>query len=386
MGTYLGGSTILRFGRFTTKDPAENGGKSVSRKKRTRTGAAKLSRVKAKKGKDPKTTLDSARNSLLHYVIDKILEKKNEFKIPRNLHPDMRKEISGAGSLVKWAKSQPGFENIKNKKSMKKKNSKHKLSKPTAPKWKPATMRNLERSKIQRRRERQAEEHAKVVAARRVSGPKKRPKKRSSVQISGSKSPRAIKLTKRSEILNALVDFELKLFAGRNVEDLGIDTNRLEVMNKAGGPLVWAKAQPEYPYVFWLRSRKLGQKPASLEFETPREDISCCTERDFIARGKERVKVHIEQPAGNWLDALILHVGMLPHRSRSRKGKRFNWHDPKSEARKAWESSLNPEQLIAWNDRVPVSGVYLNWRRAVNCVVIRPDRTTPEERAYSTIL
>lgn len=350
MGTYLGGSTILRFGRFTTKDPAENLCESVSRKKRSRTGAANSSNAQKKKGKDPRTTLDCARNSLLHYVIDRILANKNEFKIPRNLHPELRIEISNAGSLEQWAKTQTGFENIKSKKSMKKKNSKHKLSKPATPKWKPAKMSNSKRSKIQRKRERLAEEHAGVVAARGISGSKKQPKKRSRVQISGSKLPRPKKLTKRSEILNALVDFELNLYAGRSVENLRIDTNRLDAMNKVGGPLVWAKAQPEYPYVFELRSRKLGQKHESLESEPPREDSSCFTERDFIARGKERVKIHIEQPAGNWLDALIFHVGMLPHRPRSRNGKRFNWHNPKSEVRKAWESSMNSAQLRAWNE------------------------------------
>ena len=62
------------------------------------------------------------------------------------------------------------------------------------------------------------------------------------------------------------------------------------------------------------------------------------------------MKIHIEPPAGNWLDALILHVGMLPRGPRSRYGKRFNWHNPKSEVRKAWESSMNSAQLRAWNE------------------------------------
>lgn len=124
MGDYHGGSTIIRWGRFTSFDPADNGNKSPSRKKRSKSGNAKKAKIKRSEAGRSKTKRFANSNdkraatriSMLHGIIDQVVFKGKGFNLPRKLPPDLRDEVVKAGGPRQWAIKQPEYEIIRARK------------------------------------------------------------------------------------------------------------------------------------------------------------------------------------------------------------------------------------------------------------------------------
>ena len=124
MGDYHGGSTIIRWGRFTSFDPADNGNKSPSRKKRSSSGKAMKAKIKrseagrskAKRVVNPNDKRAATRISMLHSIIDLVVFKGKGFKLPSKLPPDLRDEVVKAGGPRQWAVKQPEYEIIRARK------------------------------------------------------------------------------------------------------------------------------------------------------------------------------------------------------------------------------------------------------------------------------
>ena len=121
MSGYIGGSSIIRGGQFSSYDPAE-GVRIPKAKKRSAKKPSKTSKKNTpniKKNKDPQEILEAARKNLLHRIIDQILAGIDEIKVSNTKHSELQAALDAAGSPITWASSQKEFATLEAQKRRK---------------------------------------------------------------------------------------------------------------------------------------------------------------------------------------------------------------------------------------------------------------------------
>ncbi|MDG1116326.1 MAG: hypothetical protein P8N72_04260 [Flavimaricola sp.] len=227
MASYYGGSTIIRWGKFASNDPADSKGHHARNKQSNGGKNSKASRSKApkvKKPKSPEKILESGRKSLLHLIIDQILRGQDEFKIPSSVHPELQAAILRAGSPINWATSQREFEALEAKKRR---------------------QREENARQIEQRQQRKS---VKVEVKRKKRGV-------AAVRPVPLSKPELTKEDIHKNNRNAL----LRHFVDQMIKKKGVLTlpkleRRLhEEVKEAGSPLLWNQAQPDFKLVFKAR-------------------------------------------------------------------------------------------------------------------------------------
>lgn len=234
MGNFYGGSTIIKGGKFASHDPADDGVRRTSPKKKSATKQTKTfnKKSKAKKPQDPRKLLESARKSLLHIIIDQMLTGREAIKIPKTTHPDLQDALEGAGSPIAWAVSQKEFDTLepKKRKQREARQLKNQQRQQTG-----TVMVEVKRKKPV------------VTPARPVPVPKP------------VMTEEDIYQEKRGILIQSLVDQMIKKRGLLTVPNL--DPRLLDEVKSAGSPLLWLQAQPDYEAVF--KSRYLVHQKAT---------------------------------------------------------------------------------------------------------------------------
>ena len=226
VGNFYGGSTIIKGGKFASHDPADDGVRRTSPKKKSATKQTKTfnKNPKAKKPQDPRKLLESARKRLLHIIIDQMLTGREAIKIPKTTHPDLQAALEGAGSPVAWAVSQKEFDTLEPKKR------------------KQREARQLKNQQRQQAGTVMVEVKRKkpvVTPARPVPVPKP------------VMTEEDIYQEKRGILIQSLVDQMIKKRGLLTVPNL--DPRLLDEVKSAGSPLLWLQAQPDYEAAFKAR-------------------------------------------------------------------------------------------------------------------------------------
>lgn len=227
MGNFYGGSTIIKGGKFASHDPADDGVRFTSQKKKSATTQTKTSNKKsskAKKSQDPRKLLESARKRLLHIIIDQMLMGREPIKIPQTTHPDLQAALDGAGSPVAWAVSQKEFDTLEPKKRK---------------------QREARQLKNQQRQQ------AGTVT---VEVKRKKPVVTPPRPIHIPKpvmTEEDIYQANRVSLIRSLVDQMIKKRGALTVPNL--DHRLLAEVKSAGSLLLWLQAQPDYEAVFKAR-------------------------------------------------------------------------------------------------------------------------------------
>lgn len=378
MGSYNGGGTIMKGGRFLSFDPADSGDQSIPRKKSVTSNVTKIagsnpSRTKTtkktkkkpaptkiKKPKDPRKLLETARKNLLNTIIDQMLINRPEFMLPDQMHPDIKTELEGVGNPVEWAIQQSDFEQVQ----------KRKIELRT------------ERELRQRARKRMQDEKSPVVVETKRAKTFRKPDSigsgsspvgsatvssplvptgasKSAAQDAKKKKTQSGKLgpagspENRTNLIRLLVDRLIQ----RKASTLVIPTSDpilLTEVKAAGGVVPWLKLQPSYPSVFAVRSSALKPAPKPVKITskpTPiKEDSTTLSEAQIIKRGQSRIVIHGKRRSSPDLDALIKRVGILPPPPVTPPNpKKKNLTTRVTKARKVWISAMDGPQKAAWD-------------------------------------
>jgi hypothetical protein len=227
MGNFYGGSTLIKGGKFASHDPADDGVRYNSPKKKSATAQNKTSNKKsskAKKPQDPRKLLESARKSLLHIIIDQMLMGREAIKIPKTTHPALQAALEGAGSPVAWAVSQEEFDTLEQKKRKQRE---------------ARQLKNQQRQQVGTVTVEVKRKKPVVTPARPVHAPKP------------VMTEEDIYQANRVSLIRSLVDQMIKKRGALTVPNL--DRRLLEEVKSAGSPLLWLQAQPDYEAVFKAR-------------------------------------------------------------------------------------------------------------------------------------
>lgn len=224
MGSFYGGSSIIRRGKFSSYDPAD--GSPVSNKPSAgKSKSKKLAKATAKADPRPSVVQGTAgafRLRLLHSVIDRMLQG-NGVRLPRDVPHEFSVALSEAGSPEEWAKQQPEFDGLVRKKS-------RKLAKRKA----------LESQEVGHRHDGNSSGSQLLVVHRPTSGGR-------SDQKAAQKAARAHDKA-RIALVQSLVAQMLK--GSDRLQVPRLDRQLLEQVKTAGSALEWVKAQPEYASSF----------------------------------------------------------------------------------------------------------------------------------------
>ena len=241
MSGYIGGSSIIRGGQFSSYDPAE-GVRIPKAKKRSAKKPSKTSKKNTpniKKNKDPKEILEAARKNLLHRIIDQILAGIDEIKVSNIKHSELQAALDAAGSPITWASSQKEFTTLEAQK--REKREKRLLKLKAKQQAVPVTF------EIKRKK--------KIAHPQRASAPKLIETAEDSHQL------------KRTSLIRSLVDQMIQKWVPLIASNL--DSRLFEELKVANSPLLWLQAQPDYKGIFKARYLVL-RKVSSPQEKTPK--------------------------------------------------------------------------------------------------------------------
>lgn len=274
MGNFYGGSTIIKGGKFASHDPADDGVRRTSPKKKSATKQTKTfnKKSKAEKPQDPRKLLESARKSLLHIIIDQMLIGREVIKIPKTTHPDLLAALDGAGSPIAWAVSQKEFDTLEPKKRKQRE---------------ARQLRNQQKQqagtvKVEVKRKKPV-----VTPARPVPVPKP------------VRNEEDIYQANRVSLIRSLVDQMIKKQGTLKVPNL--ERRLLDEVKSAGSPLLWLQAQPDYEAVFKARylihqkatapaPQKPTQPPRKKKKKKQKLAVDGTTTQGKTAQGKPKKK------------------------------------------------------------------------------------------------
>ena len=225
MSRYIGGSSIIRGGQFSSYDPAE-GVRTPKAKKCSARILAKTSKKNTpniKKHKDPQEILEAARKNLLHRIIDQILAGLDEVKVSNSIHPKLQVSLNAAGSPITWASNQKEFNVLVEKK---RKRRDKRLLKMQAQQQKVPVTVEVKRKK-------------RGVSPQPAFSPKSTVTAEDAYQ------------SKRTSLIRSLVDQMLQKRGALTVSNL--DSRLFEELKVATSPLLWLQAQPDYKGIFKAR-------------------------------------------------------------------------------------------------------------------------------------
>lgn len=368
MGSYNGGGTIMKGGRFLSFDPADTGDRSIPRRKSVARNSDKktIQKITAKKAKkktasskikmpkDPSKLLESARKRLLNLIIDQMLTNRPEIKLPDQMHPDLNTAVTQFGNPVGWATQQSDFEQVQTKKIQLK----------------------TERELRQRARKRMQDEKTPFVVetkkAKTIHKPGSTGSGNPSVSSAsantfaiktGALPPQKKKLQtaklgdagspeNRTLLICLLVDRLIQRKASATTPKI-IDPILMAEIKEAGGNIPWLELQPSYPAMFaWSSAAlKTTPKPAKNKFRAvaAKEDSTKLSEEQMIKRGQSRIVIHGKKRSSPDMDALIKRFGILPPPPVTPTHNNKKTRSRMTKAQKAWLSMMNRPQKDAWD-------------------------------------
>ena len=369
MGSYNGGGTIMKGGRFLSFDPADSGDRSMPPKKSVAKNAGnKTSTIKAsnkskkttastksKKPKDPRKLLENARKSLLNTIIDQMLINRPECKLPDQMHPDLKTAIAGFGNPVEWAIQQSDFEQVqKGKIELRaERELRHRARKRTQDE-KPPVVVETKRAKTIRKPDSMASGSASVSTALLATGASKpsaldgKKRKSQPAKLGPASSPE-----NRTHLIRLLVDRLIQRKTSTTAPPT-TDPILLAELKAASGVIPWLKLQPSYPSVFAVRSAALKPAPKPVKTTSKpaliKEDSTKLSEEQIIKRGQNRIVIHGKRRSSPDMDALIKRVGILPPPpiTPAHPNKK-NLITRTTKARKRWISAMDGPQREAWD-------------------------------------
>jgi hypothetical protein len=225
MSGYIGGSSIIRGGQFSSYDPAEGvrtpKAKKRSAKKPSKTYKKNTSNIK--RNKDPQENFEAARKNLLHIIIDQILAGIDEIKVSNTKHSELQAALDVAGSPITWASSQKEFATLTAKKIEKREKRLLKL---------------------------EAQQQASPVI-REVKLKKKIASRQSSSAPKAIVTAEAVYQSERSSLIRSLVDQMIQKRGKLMVSNL--KSSLSDELAAATSPLLWLQAQPDYKDIFKAR-------------------------------------------------------------------------------------------------------------------------------------
>jgi|GEM_PF-943501 len=225
MSGYIGGSSIIRGGHFSSYDPAE-GVRIPKAKKRSARIPSKTSNKttpNTKKHKDPQEILEAARKNLLHRIIDQILAGLDEVKVSNSIHPKLQVSLIAAGSPIAWASNQKEFDVLEEKKRKKREKRLHKMQ----------------------ARQQQIPVTVEVKRKKRGASSQLGFSPKSTVTAEDAYQ------SKRTSLIRSLVDQMLEKRGALTASNL--DSRLFEELKVATSPLLWLQAQPDYKGIFKAR-------------------------------------------------------------------------------------------------------------------------------------
>jgi hypothetical protein len=320
MGNFYAGSTTIKFGRFTSFDPAEGCASPAARTIDRKIDSAKASRSNPKARSKPEIHIDDIRKSLIHYIIDQALMDRVGFKLPRNLPDFLRDVVSKRDNPIDWARQQPEFEGLWLKKSKK-----------------------LEKIK-----------NHKGPGILIASGDAQQAPNRET-SINKTLLRPAHRLSRiRYQFLSSVVD---AIVHGHEVSnDLMLPQGLAGEVMQCGGCVAWAREQPNYMALFQKsqRNRQAGRhtKRNVSEGNTVNHRSvkrKSRSDADLIQRGRTKVKIHNSNVAPDNVDEFYLIVGLLPSSSQFHTNRKQVSTKQTERARRAWVDALSREERLAWN-------------------------------------
>lgn len=379
MGSYNGGGTIMKGGRFLSFDPADSGDRPMPRKKSVTNNAAKiagsnLSQTKAakkttkkhaspkiKKPKDPRKLLEKGRKTLLNTIIDQMLINRPEFKLPDQMHPDLKTELEGFGNPVEWAIQQGDFEQVQKRKiELRTERELRQRARKRIEDEKSPVVVETKRAKTFRKPDSIASGSSPAgnvtvnsalvpTGASKSAAQDEKKKKTQSGKLRPAGSP-----DNRTHLIRLLVDRLIQRKASTITAVPTIDPILLTEIKAAGGVVPWLKLQPSYPSLFTVRSAALRPGPKQVKMTSKpapiTEDSKKLSEAQIIKRGQSRIVIHGKRRSSPDLDALIKRVGILPpppvtppHPKKKNLATRI------TKARKVWISAVDGPQKAAWD-------------------------------------
>ena len=369
MGSYNGGGTIMKGGRFLSFDPADSGDRSMPPKKSVAKNAGnKTSTLKAsneskktaasakiKKPKDPRKLLENARKRLLKTIIDQMLINRSECKLPDQIHSDLKTEIAGFVNPVEWAIQQSDFEQVRKRKiELRAERELRRGARKSTLDEKARVVVETKRAKTIRKPDNMASGNGAVSNAILVTGAGQpsaldgRNRKLKSAKLRPASS-----LKNRTHLIRLLVD---RLIQRKNSTTAPPTTDPilLAELGAAGGVIPWLKLQPSYPSVFAARSAALKATPKPVRTTSKpaliKEDSTNLSEEQIIKRGQNRIVIHGKRRSSPDMDALIKRVGILPPPplTPAHPNKKY-LITRTTKARKRWISAMDGPQREAWD-------------------------------------